>query len=126
MGDEMKMGGFLLNSPLKLPLKFDQGALSLTLADLCPEWSTSSQSHVDLPLDRLWNDTTGSFHLSFNFESTLTCEQSNMTGQPALGPLSAKLNITQGDQKHEVQFCIRPHEASTRRLLHSFKLCVLK
>ena len=109
MGDEMKMGGFLLNSPLKLPLKFDQGALSLTLNDLCPEWNNSAQSQIEIPLERLWNDTSGNFHLSFSFESSSTYEQSNMA-VASIGALSAKLNITQGDQQHEIPFCIRPHE----------------
>ena len=128
----MKMGGFLLNSPLKMLLHFDQGALRIGVSELCNEWNHCGEKEIIIPLERIWNDTSGNFHLSFEFRpspstSDLPVNESDgktPTPPPSLWPLSATVGLCQQQQKqhqkqqtNSIPFCIKPHEVRTSHSL---------
>ena len=96
----MKMGGFLLNKPIKTPLKFDSGSIKVSLADICPDWTEKCAAQKEIPLERVWNDTSGNFHLSFNFEAK---------DPSSLRPLNTDI-ILQQMETHSVSVSIGPKE----------------
>ena len=94
------MGGFLLNKPIKTPLKFDSGSIKVSLADICPDWTEKCAAEKEIPLERVWNDTSGNFHLSFNFEAK---------DPSSLRPLNTDV-ILQQMETHSVSVSIGPKE----------------